>query len=98
VIKVHIGETVRVTLPYSEVCMYMRVAGTDRFVNVTAGGMAQILTWEGGRFGGAITLGEAGLTLCREVCGECGDCGCGCEDDALYARSAWECLPSGYPY
>jgi hypothetical protein len=52
---------VRVTLPYSEVCMSMRVAGLERNVQITETGHAQILDENGAPFSFPITLGEAGL-------------------------------------
>jgi hypothetical protein len=53
---------VRVTLPYSEVCMSMRVAGKEMNVEVLETGGAQILDENGKPFSFPITLGEAGLS------------------------------------
>jgi hypothetical protein len=55
------GKTVTVTLPYSEVCCHMRVAGQIRQVRVTAEHMAQILNADGSPCSFPVTLGEAGL-------------------------------------
>lgn len=52
---------VRVTLPYTEVCMSMRVAGLEMNVQVTETGHAQILNANGTPYSFPITLGEAGL-------------------------------------
>lgn len=57
---VQVGDTVKVELPYSEVCMYMRVAGQQRSVQVQTDGV-QILNEDGTRFSFPITHGEAGL-------------------------------------
>jgi len=58
-----IGDTARVALPWSEVCMHMRVADKIMTVQITGGPypMAQILRADGSPFCGAITLGEAGI-------------------------------------
>lgn len=58
----HVGETVTVELPYSEVCCHMRVAGQVRQVQVLAGG-AQILNEDGSPFSFPVTHGEAGIRL-----------------------------------
>lgn len=49
-------------LPYSEVCVHMRVAGDFRPVVELAGGMAQILNADGSLFSLPVTRGEAGLS------------------------------------
>lgn len=54
------GDTVRVRLPWSEVCMHMRVAGELRKVRVLADG-AQILDDDGSPFSFPVTHGEAGI-------------------------------------
>jgi hypothetical protein len=51
-----------VTLPYSEVCMHMQVAGKRMFVALTEGDMAQLYTLEGEKFSFPITRGEAGVS------------------------------------
>lgn len=72
-----IGDTVRVELPYSEVCMHMGVAGkvftvrvvephflvcpTDCTVSHGTQPMAQILREDGSEYCPLITLGEAGI-------------------------------------
>lgn len=59
------GETARMLMPYSEVCMHLRVAGTIRDVRVEPGGehgpYAQILNGHGGPFSIGILMGEAGF-------------------------------------
>ncbi|QDN54060.1 hypothetical protein [Streptomyces sp. S1D4-20] len=58
------GDTVLMRIGYSEVAVHMRVAGKLMPVRITTGGrypMAQILGDYAHPFGGAITLGEAGL-------------------------------------
>jgi hypothetical protein len=57
---VAIGERIVVTLPHSEVCMHMRVAGQPRAIEVRADG-AQILNADGSQFSSPIGHGEAGL-------------------------------------
>lgn len=58
--RVKPGDVVRLELPWSEVCMYMRVAGQERDVRVLEGG-AQILNEDGTRFSFPVTHGEAGI-------------------------------------
>lgn len=56
------GETVSVELPYSEVCMHMRVAGKRmdvQFLSERNG--AQLLNANGSRFSFPILPGEAGF-------------------------------------
>jgi hypothetical protein len=65
------GVTVTVELPFSEVCMHMRVAGTVRPVRLqratfgnggeAPGCVAQILNDDGTPFSFPITTGEAGF-------------------------------------
>lgn len=60
------GDTVRVELPHSEVCMHMGIAGSVREVEVTSEcrsglAMAQILDPDGRPFGAPVTPGEAGI-------------------------------------
>lgn len=67
---IHIGETVDIELPYSEVCIHMRVAGKVRPVTLIANTrpdgtasypMAQILNLDGSPFSMPVTYGEAGI-------------------------------------
>lgn len=51
----------RVELPYSEVCMHMRVAGKTMWVGPFGHNMAQIFSDNGAQFSSPITRGEAGL-------------------------------------
>lgn len=60
-----VGHTVRLEMPYSEVCMHLRLAGTVRAVRVLEAG-AQILNEDGSPCSFPITHGEAGLR-CREM-------------------------------
>src|SRR5947209_19955610 len=58
------GEVVRVRLPYSEVCMHMRVAGKPMNVQIVGDGtstVAQLLRDNGSPFSFPILLGEAGI-------------------------------------
>jgi hypothetical protein len=50
-----------VQLPYSEVCMHLRVAGTRMHARLEQGGMVQLLGPDGSPFSFPITAGEAGL-------------------------------------
>lgn len=52
---------VELKLPFSEVCMHMRVAGKPMFVEPLERNMAQLWTLNGEKFSMAITSGEAGL-------------------------------------
>jgi len=58
--RVKVGEVVNVMLPYSEVCMHLKVAGRTRPVEILATG-AQILNWDGTNFSFPVTHGEAGI-------------------------------------
>lgn len=56
------GERVEVRLPWSEVCMHMRVAGEVMFAELTEDGQGiQLYDAEGDQFSFPITLGEAGF-------------------------------------
>jgi hypothetical protein len=48
-------------LPYSEVCMHLRVAGTRMRARLLSDGMVQLLDPDGHQFSFPITAGEAGL-------------------------------------
>jgi hypothetical protein len=50
-------------LPYSEVCMHLRVAGTTMHARLEANRMVQLLNPDGTRFSFPITAGEAGLDV-----------------------------------
>lgn len=58
--RVEPGDTVRIRMPWSEACMYLKVAGQMRQVQVFKHG-AQILNEDGTRLSFPITLGEAGI-------------------------------------
>ena len=54
------GDVIRLRLPYSEVCMHMRVAGTVMEVELTASGSAQL--WKDReKFSSPVLPGEAGI-------------------------------------
>lgn len=56
------GERVTVTLPWSEVCMFMRIAETTMDIEITADGRGvQVFDAAGTPFSFPITLGEAGV-------------------------------------
>jgi hypothetical protein len=55
------GQMVMVTMPYSEVCMHMRIAGEPMFVKLVHPWMAQLYDMAGREFSAPITTGEAGL-------------------------------------
>lgn len=58
--RVNVGETVSVTLPWSEVCTHLGVAGKVADVAILARG-AQILKEDGSKFSFPIGHGEAGI-------------------------------------
>lgn len=65
-VRVSPGEVVMLELPYSEVCMHMRVAGAVHEVELihesrSGLAMAQILDRDRRPFGGPVTPGEAGI-------------------------------------
>lgn len=57
------GESVRIRLPWSEVCAHMRVADTVMTVQLTTGDypMAQLIKADGQPFSFPIGTGEAGI-------------------------------------
>jgi len=58
--RVKSGDVVSIRLPWSEVCMHLKVAGEVRKVHVFNHG-AQILNDDGTRYSFPVTLGEAGI-------------------------------------
>lgn len=58
--RISVGTVVNILLPYSEVCVHLKVAGHTRPVEVLATG-AQILNWDGSNFSFPVTHGEAGI-------------------------------------
>ena len=63
-VYVQAGDVIRLRLPWSEVCMHMRVAGKPMNVQIVVEGtsaVAQLLTDDGSRFSFPILLGEAGI-------------------------------------
>ena len=58
------GQTRRITLPHSEVCMHMKVSGKSMRVKLLADGrFAQLYLDNGDPFSFPITRGEAGIYL-----------------------------------
>jgi hypothetical protein len=57
------GERVTKEMPYSEVCMSMRVAGRVMIAEVLDGRMAQLYDEADAKFSAPITLGEAGIYI-----------------------------------
>lgn len=60
-VGVVIGQVVRLVLPWSEVCMHLRLAGHARAVRLTDEGMAQILDDDGREVSFPILANEAGF-------------------------------------
>jgi len=60
-VQLDIGDSVKVDLPWSEVCMHMRIAGRVMTVKILPSRMAQILNDSGEPFSFPVTLGEAGI-------------------------------------
>jgi hypothetical protein len=58
---IHPGQELVLELPYSEVCMHLRVAGTRMRARLLPNGMVQLLQPDGREFSFPITAGEAGL-------------------------------------
>jgi hypothetical protein len=58
---IHPDQEVILELPYSEVCMHLRVAGTRMRARLLADGMVQLLDPDGHQFSFPITAAEAGL-------------------------------------
>jgi hypothetical protein len=58
---IHPSEEFTIELPYSEVCMHLRVAGTRMRARLQANRMVQLLQPDGTDFSFPITDGEAGL-------------------------------------
>ena len=59
--KLEIGQSYALVLPYSEVAMHLRVAGYRRIVTVLPHGAAQILNADLTKFSFPVTWGEAGI-------------------------------------
>ena len=63
-VYVNVGDVIRLRLPYSEVCIHMRVAGKPMNVQLLQEGsypVAQLLNGDGSRFSSPILPGEAGI-------------------------------------
>jgi hypothetical protein len=60
VTRLKVGQVVALKMPWSEVCMHLRIHETERQVLVTEVG-AQILNDDGSAFSFPITYGEAGI-------------------------------------
>jgi len=63
---IHPNQEVTLQLPYSEVCMHLRVAGTRMDARLPANGMVQLLQPDGREFSFPITAAEAGLDHDRD--------------------------------
>jgi len=63
---IHPNQETTLELPYSEVCMHLRVAGTRMRARLVADGMVQLLDPEGREFSFPITAAEAGLDHDRD--------------------------------
>jgi hypothetical protein len=59
--RIHPNQEFTLQLPYSEVCMHLRVAGTRMRARLVADGMVQLLDADGREFSFPITAAEAGL-------------------------------------
>jgi hypothetical protein len=59
--RIHPNQGTVLQLPYSEVCMHLRVAGTRMRARLQPGGMVQLLGADGRQFSFPITAAEAGL-------------------------------------
>jgi hypothetical protein len=60
---IHPNQEFTLQLPYSEVCMHLRVAGTRMRARLQPNGMVQLLDADGREFSFPITAAEAGLHL-----------------------------------
>jgi hypothetical protein len=58
---IHPNQELTLRLPYSEVCMHLRVAGTRMRARLLTTGMVQLLDADGREFSFPITAAEAGL-------------------------------------
>ena len=58
---IHPNQETILQLPYSEVCMHLRVAGTRMRARLQPAGMVQLLDADGREFSFPITTAEAGL-------------------------------------
>lgn len=58
--RVNVGDTVLMILPYSEVCMHLKIAGQARQVQLLHGA-AQIYSEDGTPFSFPVGCGEAGF-------------------------------------
>jgi hypothetical protein len=59
--RIYPNQELILELPYSEVCMHLRVAGTRMRARLVADGMVQLLDADGCEFSFPITAAEAGL-------------------------------------
>lgn len=60
-ILVGYGDRFRTIMPFSEVCLHMKIAGKEMIVQVLNSISAQVYTLEGEEFSAPITTGEAGV-------------------------------------
>ena len=68
-IALRVGERAVVTLPWSEVCLSMGVAGKAMWAELLPDAMVQLYGEGGGKFSFPITAGEAGVRPLCHVCG-----------------------------
>jgi hypothetical protein len=59
--RVTVGETITVTMPWSEVMIHMRIVDQDRQVMIVDDRLAQVLNDDGSPFSFAVLLSEAGM-------------------------------------
>lgn len=60
-IPLNLGDRFWTIMPYSEVCLHMKIAGKEMIVQVLNHTSAQVYTLEGEEFSFPITTGEAGV-------------------------------------
>lgn len=60
-VRLQVGESVLVRLPWSEVCMHLGMAGRPSVVRLVDAGSAQLLDCSGAKVSFPITPGEAGI-------------------------------------
>jgi hypothetical protein len=60
-LSIHVGETAELTLPYSEACIHLRVAGKVMKAKLLTESAVQLLSIDGSNYSFPITTGEAGI-------------------------------------
>lgn len=61
VMRVFRNQVIELTLPFSEVCVHMKVHNTRMLAHLKSNGMVQLLRSDFSPSGGSITAGEAGF-------------------------------------